>query len=62
VRDQYSGRVALAGCTRSATFRVAVVTADVPLARVPSTSVRNCQPGSVSMAEWMPTKPPPAWK
>ena len=25
-------------------------------------SVRNCQLGSVSIAEPMPTKPPPAWK
>ena len=25
-------------------------------------SVRNCQPGSVSTADPMPTNPPPAWK
>ena len=29
------------------------------VARVPRTSVRNCQSGSVSIAEPMPKKPPP---
>ena len=49
-----------AGWTRSATLMVAALTAEAPLARVPRMSVRKDQSGSVSMAEWMPTNPPPS--
>ena len=62
VRLQYSGRSSEASCTRSATLSVASVTADAPSARVPRMSVKNCQSGSVSIAEWIPRNPPPSWK
>ena len=62
VRVQYSGRFLVATCPRSATLTVPVWTAVRLVARVPSSSVRNGQSGSVSMAEPRPRKPPPAWK
>lgn len=56
-----SGSDADAGCTRSATVTVAALASvGAPAARVPSTLSRKAQPGSASMAECTPTKPPPS--
>ena len=54
MRLQYSGSDLLASCTRSATLIVADWTAVLPDARVPRSRSRNCQLGSVSIAEPMP--------
>ena len=54
------GQRLLAACTRSATLTVACATAERAVARAPSTSVRKASRGSVSIAEWTPTKPPPS--
>ena len=62
VRSQYIGSDLLASWTRSKTFIVPDCSAVRPDARVPRTSVRNCHDGSVSIAEPMPTKPPPLRK
>ena len=61
-RAQYSGSSLLASWPRSATLIVACVASVRLLERVPRMSVMNCQPGSVSIAEWVPRKPPPARK
>ena len=61
--DQRSGSDLLASCTRSATLIVDAPSADsAPVARVPSSSSMYAQSGSVLIAEWMATKPPPCWK
>ena len=62
VRSQYSGRFLLASWTRSKTLTVPDCEPCGPFERVPSSSVRNDQVGSVSIAEPMPTKPPPFLK
>jgi hypothetical protein len=62
VRSQYSGRLFVASWPRSATLTLPVWTVVRLVERVPRTPSRKAQFESVSIAEPMPTKPPPFLK
>src|SRR5215218_9170693 len=62
VRSQYDGSVFVASWMRSKTFIVPDWTTVLPEERVPRMVVRNDHEGSLSIAEPMPTKPPPLRK
>ena len=59
VRFQYSGSSLDASWTRSATLIVPAWLVVRPLERAPRTSVRKPQSGSVSIALWIASTPPP---
>ena len=61
-RTQYSGSTLLASWPRSATLIVACVASVRVVERVPRMLVMNGQLASVSIAEPVPRKPPPARK